>query len=743
VGYTRLCLESVLRHTRPPYELILIDNGSTDGTADYLEELRSRPGAERVEVVRNESNAGYPAGCNQGLARARGSYLVFLNNDTVVTEGWLEGLVRWALHDWPKVGLVGAVTNYSRPPQQVAADYADLAGLPDFARRRRREFAGQALRVERLSGFCLLARREVLEKVGGYDERFGLGFFDDDDLSVRVLRAGFHLLVAQDVFIHHFGSRTFASLGIDCPRQLEENLRLLRDKWGEREAAGYRLPGQAVPQPQADPPVVVNAGGSNGRPRVSLCLIVKDEEANLPACLGCAADLADEVVVVDTGSTDGTKEVALRHGAKVFDFAWVDSFSAARNECLRQATGAYIFWLDADDRLDEDNRARLRRLFAGLGGENEAYSMKCHCLPEPGSNTATVVDHIRLFRNLPQVRWKYRVHEQILPAVRAAGAEVRWSEVVIHHTGYQDAALRRRKLQRDLRLLEMEQAEQPDDPFTLFNLGSVNQELGRHEQALPLLQKSLDLSHARDSIVRKLYSLIAGCQARLGRHEQALATLARGRAVCPDDEELPFHEALLREQQGDFEGAKCCLLGLLGGEPGRHFASVADGLRGYRGRHQLAVLCLRQGEQEQAEALWRAVLAERPDFLPALVGLGQLALAGQRWPQVEEFADRLEGLPQGELEALLLRSRGRLARREFAAARALAEEAVGRFAAAVPALVLLSHVLLQEGQDPDAAERALRAILERDPDNAEARHNLKVLHTRREPCSAAATVATS
>src|SRR5262249_54877915 len=119
VEYTRLCLESVLRHTRPPYELLLIDNGSTDGTPGYLAELRSRPGPARVTVIRNDTNVGFAAGCNQALVHARGQYIVFLNNDTIVSRSWLDGLVGWAVHDWPKVGLVGAVTNYSRPPQQI------------------------------------------------------------------------------------------------------------------------------------------------------------------------------------------------------------------------------------------------------------------------------------------------------------------------------------------------------------------------------------------------------------------------------------------------------------------------------------------------------------------------------------------------------------------------------------------------------------------------------------------------
>src|SRR5207237_893252 len=124
---------------------------------------------------------------------------------------------------------------------------------------------------------------------------------------------------------------------------------------------------------------------------------------------------------------------------------------------------------------DAENKERLRAVFAALPDDNVAFVMKCLCLPDPVTGTATVVDHIRLFRNHPDIRWQYRVHEQILPSVRRLGGSVRWSDVVIQHVGYQDRALRRCKLDRDLRLLLLEDSEHPDDPFTLFNLGSVYQ----------------------------------------------------------------------------------------------------------------------------------------------------------------------------------------------------------------------------------------------------------------------------
>ncbi|MCI0461984.1 MAG: glycosyltransferase family 2 protein, partial [Gemmataceae bacterium] len=324
VDYTRVCLESVWRHTPPPYELILVDNGSRDDTPAVLAEAQRRPGPARVEVLRNGSNVGFAKGCNQALAQAHGHYLVFLNNDTLVTAGWLERLQAWVQHDWPTVGLVGPMSNYAPPPQQVEVSYTDWLGLDAFATQRRQHYAAKAIQVPRLSGFCLLARRDLLERIGGFDERYGLGGFEDDDLGWRAQDAGFRLLLALDVFVHHFGSRTFAGLGLDLPAQLQANFQLFRAKWGPERSAGYRLcaagssaetqpwtvaagggssaesdplPIAAEPQPivgrfdkpshkrparsatvtEEDSPRSEANGLTSARPRVSLCLIVKNE----------------------------------------------------------------------------------------------------------------------------------------------------------------------------------------------------------------------------------------------------------------------------------------------------------------------------------------------------------------------------------------------------------------------------------------------------------------------------------
>jgi GT2 family glycosyltransferase/tetratricopeptide (TPR) repeat protein len=731
---TRLCLESVLRHTRAPYELILVDNASTDNTAQYLQELDGRAGPARVEVIRNEKNVGFPAGCNQGLARAGGRYVVFLNNDTVVTDGWLEGLTGWAVQDWPKVGMVGAVTNSSRPPQQIPVDYTGLDGLGAFAARQRRECAGQGLRVQRLTGFCLLARREVLDQIGGFDEQFGIGFFDDDDLSVRALKAGFLLLVALDVFVHHFGSRTFTGLGVDCTKQLKENFELFHAKWGAEESAGYHLPG--LPSPNhvngvgtgtPCPAIVAAPSASGHRTRVSLSMIVRNEEANLAACLESAADLVDDIVIVDTGSIDRTKEVAARFGARVFEFPWCDDFSAARNKSLCHASGEWIFWLDADDRLDEDNRRKLRDLFGTLNGENVAYAMKCLCLPDQQTGTVTAVDHIRLFRNHPTIRFEHRVHEQILASVRKVGSEIRFTDVAVHHTGYCDGALRRRKLERDLRLLNLEQAERADDPFTLFNLGSVYQELGRYTEAIQLLQRSLERSAPADSITHKLYALIAGCHRALGQVPEALAACREGLKHFPEDIELLFVQGVLHRERGELAPAAVSLERALTVIPPTQFGSIDAGLRGYKGRHNLATVYHQQGRAAEAEAQWRSAVAERPDFLPAWIGLAELYLSQGRWSDFEEVVKRLEGDPNASLEGEVMRARGHMKRQEFKPALALLRRVTSQHSRAVWPHVILSHALLQEGKDMAAAEQTLRDVLTLDPGHSEARHNLSLV----------------
>lgn len=280
-------------------------------------------------------------------------------------------------------------------------------------------------------------------------------------------------------------------------------------------------------------------------------MIGRDDEATLPRCLATTSDLVDEIVFVDTGSTDGTRAIAAaardRHGrpARVVDFAWCDDFSAARNESLRHATGEWIFWMDCDDWLDEPSRSGLARIFAGLDQENVVYQM-LHVSPaaSDGGHPASMARQDRLFRNLPAIRWAGRVHEQIVPAALAAGGRVVTTSLCIYHSGYDTAPARRRKIERNLRLLELENSERPDNPHTLFYLGMTYGMDNRPLEAIPHLLRSRELLSPGSKLQPRLHLLLADCYRLAGDYERAWAVCREGRSRFPADGDL----ALLDEE---------------------------------------------------------------------------------------------------------------------------------------------------------------------------------------------------
>ena len=315
--------------------------------------------------------------------------------------------------------------------------------------------------------------------------------------------------------------------------------RIALSPWGARPAGTeqdrrFRIQDSRRIKAQED-----EEGSSPRCARVSLTIIVRDEEKNLSRCLESVRGIFDEIVVVDTGSVDRTPEIAREYGARVFDFVWVDDFAAARNAALARARGDYAFWLDADDVIEPPEREKLVALAGRASRPPEedasaAYVVKCACDPgEDGSGGETVVDHIRLFPVRETIRWTYRVHEQILPALRRANVPVRWTDLTVRHTGYSDRALRARKLVRDARILRDELDERPDDPFVLFNLGAIAVERQEWREALALLRRSLAGSAPTDSITRKLYALIARAHQMLGEPARGAGGLRRGAGARP------------------------------------------------------------------------------------------------------------------------------------------------------------------------------------------------------------------
>jgi tetratricopeptide (TPR) repeat protein len=296
-------------------------------------------------------------------------------------------------------------------------------------------------------------------------------------------------------------------------------------------------------------------------------MIVRNEETNLPLCLDTAADLVNEIIVVDTGSTDGTRKAAAPYGTRVIDFPWVDSFAAARNESIRHATSQWIFWLDADDRIDEINRQRLRNLFASLPDQICAFVVTYTAVREAPYGRTSSTGHVRIFPNQPDIRWQYRVHEQIFWSIERLGGRAVRTDVEIHHFGYQDYALVLRKLERNLRLCQLDLADRPNDPAALFNLGRTTLRCDHVAESVPILQRALELLPSNVPITAMTYELLVEALGRTDRNPEALNVCLQGRSLFPDDNELLWAEAILRLSLRDFPGGEKCLVDLLQRDP--------------------------------------------------------------------------------------------------------------------------------------------------------------------------------
>nr|MDQ2680793.1 glycosyltransferase family 2 protein [Candidatus Eremiobacteraeota bacterium] len=223
--FTKMALESIRSYTKPPYELIIVDNGSREDTTGWLQTL------DDVTVVYNSTNRGYAAGNNQGIARAKGDFVVLLNNDVVVTEGWLEGLLD-AFDRIPGLGVSAPRSNIVAGHQVVVdASYQDMPAMHDYAAQRRRRWKRHGYITDRAIGLCLCIDRRVIDEVGGIDESFGVGNFEDDDFCLRIRGARYRIYICDDVFIHHFGSQTFAANKVDWQQTMHENWKKFAAKW--------------------------------------------------------------------------------------------------------------------------------------------------------------------------------------------------------------------------------------------------------------------------------------------------------------------------------------------------------------------------------------------------------------------------------------------------------------------------------------------------------------------------------
>lgn len=256
--------------------------------------------------------------------------------------------------------------------------------------------------------------------------------------------------------------------------------------------------------------------------RLSACLIVKDEQANLPECLASIAGVVDEIVVVDTGSCDDTVDVALAFGAKVGVFEWCDDFAAARNASLDLATGTWALWIDADERLASNSQTAL--LSAMIRPHFGGFTIPIiNFLSEDLKRDQLEHRPCRLFRLLPEIRFEGRIHEQITPSIARLGMPVAQLEgATIEHYGYLKSEMaEKEKIKRTVAMLQAELGENPTDSFQHFNLGNAYFTAGEFEKAAKEFELAADKGNGDyGQYMRHLWAFSLH---NIGRFEDAIA----------------------------------------------------------------------------------------------------------------------------------------------------------------------------------------------------------------------------
>jgi GT2 family glycosyltransferase len=337
---TKECLQSLYKtKSEVDFEVIVVNNASKDGTSKWLEtQKKDQP---NLEVITMKENIGFGPATNVGIRRSKGDYIVILNNDTVVSTGWLEKLLEIMEGD-PSVGIVSPVTNFVGEGPQIdpaAKDLSpDMTLISDYA-------ISIAERTEikyepnRLVFFCVMLRRELIDKIGYIDETYEKGNFEDDDYCLRTRMAGYRLAIAQNSFVFHHGSTTFKQNRISHDQYMERNRERFYKKAGRISIAEPR----------------VSSGYKTKKKDISVIVRTKDRPFLLQRALTSLANQTFkdfEIVLVNDGGGDVSSlleafesQVSIQY----VNHSVSKGRTAAVNAGIQNSSGMWLSYLDDDD----------------------------------------------------------------------------------------------------------------------------------------------------------------------------------------------------------------------------------------------------------------------------------------------------------------------------------------------------------------------------------------------------------
>lgn len=369
--------------------------------------------------------------------------------------------------------------------------------------------------------------------------------------------------------------------------------------------------------------------------KLSLCMITRNEAMLLKKCLDSTANLVDEIIVVDTGSNDGTKRIAAEAGAKVFHYQWDDDFSGARNHSIKQASGDWILILDADETIAKSDHKKIRsaikdnqvdgyRLVQRTYGNDlrhaDYIARRNDSYRESRDYAGWIPSNlVRLFRNKAGFHYSYRIHEVVEPSIEKLGGIIKDSAIPIHHFTYKkDAAFIEKKIDRYVQMGLKQIKETPEDPKPYREIALVYLEANKFSEAEEILLKAEKFAPADPSIQDCLGTLYLSTQ-RPALAEQALR---KGLLINPKETMMLNKLASARMALGDMEEAQSILQSASTISPNNP-----------RTNNNLGLLYAVTNRPSEAANAFKKTLSMEPKNLYALIHLGMIYVSMNRYPE--------------------------------------------------------------------------------------------------------------
>lgn len=390
---------------------------------------------------------------------------------------------------------------------------------------------------------------------------------------------------------------------------------------------------------------------------LSVCMIVKNEAKSIGRCLESIVDIANEIIVVDTGSIDNTKEIAKKYGAKIYDFEWIDDFSKARNYSIDKATGDWILILDGDDEFEKQDADKLLDIVNNSDeGDIFIFNTICYLGDAPGNEKIMNVN-IRLFKNKSQFRYQGRIHEGIRPQNK--DVITKFSDIRIYHYGYINTFVKdQNKRERNMRILKMELEENPDNPYWLFCIGNEYFALNELDKALDYFLSSYEKCNIQDIYAPKVLIRIIMIYDALGKPNEALKYIDEALSNYPQYTDVEFLRGGIYHKLGHITKAirsfqRCIELG----EPPSTL-NFLMGVGSYKAYYALGNVFHQVSDYDEALKYYNQTLLSKNDFYDAIIKIGDIVTKIHNKPEdikhsLEQFFDLNNPLNYSNLEEIL------------------------------------------------------------------------------------------